>query len=636
MPRLTIDGKEIEVAPGTNLIEAAHQAGIEVPHYCYHPGLSIAGQCRLCMVDIEKVPRPQIGCNTAAADGMVVHTQTERVLETRKSIMEFHLINHPLDCPVCDQAGECWLQIYYMKHGLYDPRMVDEKVHKPKAVPLGPHVILDAERCILCSRCVRFCDEVTRTGELGIFNRGDHSEIGLFPGTALENKYSGNVIDICPVGALTDRDFRFQVRVWYLDTTRSVCPGCARGCNIEIHTNRHRTHHNRGRRVARIKPRFNADVNRWWICDAGRYGFRWIDDDSRLTTPLVRQGERQVETTWDDAIQTLAGALRRCRPEEVGILASPQMSNEDLFMLGRLAEQLARESGVVFDPAMLFDVQVKRIHEYKRQLLNLLHVVHRYQAMLANPEGPEGRGWTPRTVILAGKAASAYAAAKQIVRLAHDIGRVINADPRLEGRLKLVFLPNYGVSLAEAIIPAADLSEQISTAGTEASGTGNMKFAMNGALTIGTWDGATIEMAQHIGEADVFVFGLRADAVARLKATGYDPRWVAAQQPALMAVLDAIGNGAFSPGEPSRYRALVDGLLNRDPYLLLADFADYVATQARVDALYRDPVAWNAAVLRNLAGMGFFSADRTVAEYATHIWSPPPAMPPRADPQRNA
>ncbi len=191
MPKLTIDGKEIEVPPGTNLIEAARQAGVEVPHYCYHPGLSVAGQCRLCMVDIEKAPKPTIACNTQATEGMVVLTETDRVRETRKSIMEFHLINHPLDCPVCDQAGECYLQIYYMKHGLYDPRMVDEKVHKPKAVPLGPHVILDAERCILCSRCVRFCDEVTGTGELGIFNRGDHSEIGLFPGTTLENKYSG-------------------------------------------------------------------------------------------------------------------------------------------------------------------------------------------------------------------------------------------------------------------------------------------------------------------------------------------------------------------------------------------------------------------------------------------------------------
>ena len=200
MPKLTVNGKEITVPDGTNLIEAARAAGVEVPHYCYHPSLSIAGQCRLCMVDIEKTPRPTIACNTLAADGMVVSTETDRVRETRKSIMEFHLINHPLDCPVCDQAGECWLQIYYMKHGLYDPRMTDEKVHKPKALPLGPHVMLDAERCILCSRCVRFCDEITGTGELGIFERGDHSEIGLFPGRALENPYSGNVVDICPVG----------------------------------------------------------------------------------------------------------------------------------------------------------------------------------------------------------------------------------------------------------------------------------------------------------------------------------------------------------------------------------------------------------------------------------------------------
>jgi NADH-quinone oxidoreductase subunit G len=344
MPKLTIDGKEVEVPSGTNLIEAAKAAGAEVPHYCYHPALSIAGQCRLCMVDIEKMPRPQIACNTQVAEGMVVHTETERVKETRRSMMEFHLINHPLDCPVCDQAGECFLQIYYMKHGLYDPRMVDAKVHKPKAVPLGPHVILDAERCILCSRCVRYCDEVTHTGELGIFNRGDHSEIGLFPGATLENKYSGNVIDICPVGALTDRDFRFQVRVWYLDTAKSVCNACARGCNIDVHTNRHRTHHNQGRRVARLKPRFNADVNKWWICDAGRYGFAWIDDKSRLVQPLHRAGSEGREVSWDRALPELVTALQRTPPEEIGILASPRMSNEDLFLLRRLAAELGVRS----------------------------------------------------------------------------------------------------------------------------------------------------------------------------------------------------------------------------------------------------------------------------------------------------
>src|SRR5436190_2261087 len=348
MPKVTIDGKEIEVEAGANLIEAARRLGIEIPHYCYHPGLSIAGQCRLCMVDIDKAPRPTIACNTLAADGMVVHTETDRVKETRRSIMEFHLINHPLDCPVCDQAGECWLQIYYMKHGLYDPRMKDEKVHKPKAVPLGPHVMLDAERCILCSRCVRFCDEITGTGELGIFNRGDHSEIGLFPGRDLVNNYSANVVDICPVGALTDRDFRFQVRVWYLDAAKSVCTGCARGCNVDVHVNRRRPHHAEGRRVARLKPRFNAEVNAWWLCDIGRYHYDFVDAPSRLTNPLRRNAGGVTEVSWEDAVAGVGEALRRYPPDQVGVLASPCMANEDLLAVKRVVEARAIKQ-VAFD-----------------------------------------------------------------------------------------------------------------------------------------------------------------------------------------------------------------------------------------------------------------------------------------------
>ncbi len=300
----------------------------------------------------------------------------------------------------------------------------------------------------------------------------------------------------------------------------------------------------------------------------------------------------------------------------------------------RLAALIRHQVGVDVDPTSMFDVQIKRIHEYKRQLLNLLHVVARYQAMLDQPAGPEGRGWVPRTVVMAGKAASAYHTAKSIIQLAHDIGRIVNSDPRLDGKLKLVFLPNYGVSLAEAIVPAANLSEQISTAGTEASGTGNMKFALNGALTIGTWDGANIEMAQDIGESDVFIFGLRTADIARLRSLGYDPRWIVSQNAALKRVLDAIGNGSFSPSEPKRYRALIDGLLGADPYLLVADFADYLATQARVDALYRDSAAWNAMALRNIAGMGAFSADRTVREYADRVWAAPQAEPPHPLAQR--
>ncbi|HEY6133825.1 MAG TPA: glycogen/starch/alpha-glucan phosphorylase, partial [Rubrivivax sp.] len=286
----------------------------------------------------------------------------------------------------------------------------------------------------------------------------------------------------------------------------------------------------------------------------------------------------------------------------------------------RLATLVRRELGLVIDPASLFDVHIKRIHEYKRQLLNLLHVVARYQALVADPAA----ALVPRTVVFAGKAASAYHTAKLIVQLMHDVARVVNSDPRISDRLKVVFLPNYSVSLAEVILPAADLSEQISTAGTEASGTGNMKFALNGALTIGTWDGANIEMAQAMGEDNMFVFGLRADAVARIKSLGYDARLHVEENPQLRAVLDAIGGGLFSPGEPERYRGLVDGLLHHDHYMLLADFADYVAAQTHVDALYRDPAAWAARALVNVAAMGAFSSDRTIRDYVQKIWTAPP------------
>ncbi len=283
----------------------------------------------------------------------------------------------------------------------------------------------------------------------------------------------------------------------------------------------------------------------------------------------------------------------------------------------RLAEHIRQATGWVVDPTSLFDVQVKRIHEYKRQLLNVLQVVARYQAMLADPRAE----WVPRTVIFAGKAASSYAAAKNIIRLIHDVGQVINNDPRIGGRLKLVFVPNYGVSVAELIMPGADLSEQISTAGTEASGTGNMKLALNGALTIGTDDGANIEIRQQVGDDNIFIFGLSTAEVHAQKHAGWQPLRLYESNPRIKAVLDAIAGGAFSEDEPGRYRALVDSLLwGGDHYMLLADFDSYVAAQARVDALYRDPHAWARKAIANVAGMGFFSSDRTIAEYAREVW----------------
>lgn len=285
----------------------------------------------------------------------------------------------------------------------------------------------------------------------------------------------------------------------------------------------------------------------------------------------------------------------------------------------RLTELVRRELGLPISSDSLFDVHVKRIHEYKRQLLNLLHVVARYQAICDHPSGD----WQPRTVFFAGKAASAYAIAKTIIRLIHDVARVVNSDPRVDGRLRVVFLPNYGVSLAEVIIPAADLSEQISTAGTEASGTGNMKFALNGALTIGTWDGANIEMAEAVGREHFFIFGLDADEVRELRTAGYAPRDYYQKNPTLRRVLDAISAGAFSPHEHDRYRSLIDTLLNRDSYMLLADFAEYIASQNIVDAVYRKPAMWAERAILNIAGMVEFSSDRTIREYAKTIWNMP-------------
>jgi starch phosphorylase len=289
----------------------------------------------------------------------------------------------------------------------------------------------------------------------------------------------------------------------------------------------------------------------------------------------------------------------------------------------RLAAHIERSTGVRVNPLSLFDVQVKRIHEYKRQLLNVLHVITRYQAILANPAADV----VPRTVIFAGKAASSYHAAKSIIRLIHDVGSVINNDPRVGDKLKLVFIPNYGVSVAEIIMPGADLSEQISTAGTEASGTGNMKLALNGALTIGTDDGANIEIRQNVGDDNIFIFGLRTPEVQALKHSGYQPMRHYEGNPTLKAVLDAIAGGQFSPGEPGRYRGLIDSLLwGGDYYFLLADYDSYIATQARVDELYKRPNEWASRAIANVAGMGVFSSDRTIEQYARTIWGVEPEV----------
>ncbi|MDE2325098.1 MAG: glycogen/starch/alpha-glucan family phosphorylase, partial [Betaproteobacteria bacterium] len=289
----------------------------------------------------------------------------------------------------------------------------------------------------------------------------------------------------------------------------------------------------------------------------------------------------------------------------------------------RLADWLKTHTDMAVPVDALFDVQVKRIHEYKRQLLNVLHVVTRYLRILEQP----GSVTVPRVVFFAGKAASAYRMAKLIIQLINDVAKTINNDPLVGELLKVVFVPNYSVSLAEVMIPAADLSEQISTAGTEASGTGNMKLSVNGALTIGTLDGANVEILQNVGADNLFIFGMTATEVTDLRMTGYQPQAIVDANPELAQVLAAIRDGRFSPEEPHRYQNIYDLLVNwGDHYMLLADYASYVATQERVDALYLSPIDWARKALTNVAGMGPFSSDRTIAEYAEQIWHAKPIL----------
>ncbi len=342
---------------------------------------------------------------------------------------------------------------------------------------------------------------------------------------------------------------------------------------------------------------------------------RWLSQANRPLSALI---DSRIGTTWRRNLDELA-ALRALadEPEFNSAFRLAKTQNKR-----RLADLIARECQLTVNPDSLFDVQVKRMHEYKRQLLNVLHVVTRYQQILAHPTG----NWVPRTVIFAGKAASAYYMAKLVIRLINDVAREINNDPRVNDKLKVVFIPNYRVSLAELIIPAADLSEQISTAGTEASGTGNMKFALNGALTIGTWDGANIEIADNVGLDNIFIFGNRTEQVAALRASGYNPRRYYDHNYDLKTAIDRIAEGVFSPEEPNRFHDITRTLLESDYYLLLADYADYVSTQKRVDDLYRRPNEWARQAILNVAGMGAFSADRTIREYADDIWNVKPVF----------
>src|SRR5688500_3492866 len=324
MISLTIEGRPVTVPEGTSILEAAKTVGVLIPHYCYHPALPVAGVCRMCLVDVEKAPKLAPACATSVAAVQVVSTRTERALEARKGVLEMLLINHPLDCPICDQSGECELQDYTYQEGRGDSRYREPKRFNP-VEDFGGDVVYVANRCILCTRCVRFMDDVAHDPVLNVSERGDRAVIGKFEGADLTHAWASNVVDLCPVGALLSKDFLNKARAWELDRSASICPNCTQGCNSIIET--------RDNRVVRMRPRPNADVNQYFMCDTGRLDYRWINRTDRLELPMVRTNGALTPVDWEPALQAAAGALRG---KSVTVLASAMLSNESLFLLSRV------------------------------------------------------------------------------------------------------------------------------------------------------------------------------------------------------------------------------------------------------------------------------------------------------------
>ncbi|MBI4662802.1 MAG: molybdopterin-dependent oxidoreductase [Verrucomicrobia bacterium] len=369
---LKVDGREVGVPKltpdwqgklvPTTMLQACQIAGVEVPHYCYHPKLPVAGNCRMCLVEFglpamgpdrkpilnedgtpkiirqtlpyePGTPRGAIACATPISPGMEIYPNSPATKQMREAVLESLLINHPLDCPICDQAGECKLQEYSVEYGQSQSRFVEEKVHKPKCVDLGPRIVLDDERCILCTRCIRFSKEIVGDDALGIASRGSHNVLTHYPGKPFDNNYTLNTVDICPVGALTSKDFRFQMRVWFLKETKSVCTSCSAGCNIVIGS--------REGRIYRYTPRDNDAVNACWMCDYGRLNYKWIGREDRLKHVLRRTaGGKSERTTWTTALKEIGAKLKNTAANATAIVASARQTNEELYLLARLGKRL--------------------------------------------------------------------------------------------------------------------------------------------------------------------------------------------------------------------------------------------------------------------------------------------------------
>ena len=456
-----IDGTWYQFPKGTRVIEACAQAGKFVPRYCYHPKLSSPGNCRMCLIEmgmakmgpdrkpelgqdgkpvINWIPRPQISCAQDVAEGMGIKTDSPMTQECRKGVMELLLINHPLDCPICDQAGECELQEFSVQYGNAGSRFLEEKVKKPKRVELGPRVTLDDERCILCSRCIRFMKEIAQDDVLGFVSRGSHTYLTAHPDRRLDSNYSLNTVDICPVGALTSTDFRFKMRVWFLKETKSICTSCATGCNTIIGS--------RQDVVYRQTPRENDEVNSCWMCDAGRLNFHYLNAENRLRTPQVRQGSGLAEASWTDALAKAGELLKGFKGQEIAVIASARMTNEELWMAKRLIDALGTSE---------FDV-VPRIGEADKLLVSADRNPNTRGAQLIGITGGAPGARLPE---IAEKIRSG--AIKAVLTFGEDLGQAgLSASDigKLAALIAVDILPNETTQQATVVLPGSGFAEK--------------------------------------------------------------------------------------------------------------------------------------------------------------------------------
>ena len=383
MATITVDGREIYAKDNAVLIEELLANGINIPHFCYHPALGKDGNCRMCMVEIEGKKRPQIACDTPVSDGMVIRTKGENIARVKRQILELELINHPIDCPICDQAGECSLQNYYMDVGLYDSRLDTNKNKKRKHVDLGANVMLDQDRCVLCTRCVRFTKNITKTNELGVVVRNDHSYISTFPGTKLSNPYAMNVIDLCPVGALTSKDFRFKQRVWFLKPEVAICDGCSRGCSVNVDHNKEKY---KDDIVYRYRPKYNKEINGYFICDYGRLNYK-KENDNRLLNAYIRG----MESEFEYALLKLERLLKRHNSKAL-LLISPTLSLEEMYRLKKLSQKIdAQINGYDdnFDESFGDDFLRKSDMTPNRKSIELLNIKNSKADLIQQIKGKE-------------------------------------------------------------------------------------------------------------------------------------------------------------------------------------------------------------------------------------------------------